>query len=209
MAKPGTLFIVSAPSGAGKTSLVLKAIDRLADVAIARVITYTTKKPRNGERNGIDYHFIDEGEFKQKIAQDFFLEYSTAYGYYYGTPCSIIDELASGRSYILIIDRAGAQQIVSKISDAVCIWIGVQDLETLKQRLHNRSGQSEQEVQRRLAIAADEIAWQQQNDLYKHIVQNTVFDQALNQLCTIIQGKIAENSGKKVTNNIKIQTFEI
>ena len=144
MVKPGNLFIVSAPSGAGKTSLVSKALELLSDKSISRAITYTTKNPRKGEMHGKDYYFISKAEFEEKIQQDYFLEYSTAYGYYYGTPRSYIYDIESGHSYIMIIDRAGAQQITKQFDKAILIWICVKDLQTLKARFQKRNDQNEQ-----------------------------------------------------------------
>src|SRR5581483_10666268 len=113
MIKPGVLFIVSAPSGAGKTTLVNAALGSLkSSHAIERVITYTSRMPREGEIPGVDYHFISELEFQSRIKDGFFLEWSGAYGTYYGTPRGLLEDLEKGHHRILIPDRNGAQKIL-------------------------------------------------------------------------------------------------
>lgn len=211
MANLGKLFIVSAPSGAGKTTLVKEVVRLFSDsgVDLCQAITYTTKKPRNNEKNGRDYYFIDKKEFEKKIKENFFLEYSTAYGYYYGTPRSYVDTIALGRSLILIIDRAGAQQILTKVCDAILIWLYVKDTQTLKQRLENRNGESSQEINKRLKLAVDEITCEQKTPLYKYHILNDLFITAVTEFCAIVQRELSVKNRDKVTKKIKKNSFEI
>lgn len=209
MAKPGKLFIVSAPSGAGKTSLVTYVVQQLAAMGIARAITYTTKQPRNGEHHGKDYHFISKKDFEKKINEDFFVEYSTDYGYYYGTPRYYIDDIATGHSWILVIDRAGAQQIIKYVSDAVLIWIYTKDMQTLKQRLIARQGEASHEIDKRLQLAADEIFCEQKNAVYKYHILNDIFETAVAELSAIMRWELSVENQVEFTKKIKMHTFEI
>ena len=207
MAKPGKLFIVSAPSGAGKTSLVTHMVKLLTDIDIARAITCTTKRPRNGEQDGKDYHFISKEDFEKKIDEDFFVEYSTDYGYYYGTPRYYIDDIAMGRSWILVIDRVGAKQILHAISDAVLIWIYTKDMQTLKQRLTARKGETSHEIDKRLQLAADEILCEQKDAVYKYHILNDIFEIAVAELSAIMRWELSVENQVEVTKKIKMRVL--
>lgn len=169
---PGKVFIVSAPSGAGKTTLVAKAIEELTPhYPLERVITYTSRLPRRGEKTGVDYHFITEQEFIDKISAGFFFEYSTVYGTYYGLPSSLIDKVREGCSYIMILDRDGAQRVSSVIPDAITIWIHV-GLEQLKERLIKRGSETAEQIARRLVLATAEYEQEKQAPRYNFYVHN-------------------------------------
>lgn len=185
--KSGTLFIVSAPSGAGKTSLVsaLLAQNPFKNT-LSCVITYTTRLPRLGEVNGRDYHFIKEAEFLRLIEKGFFAEWSTAYGTYYGTPVSVIEDLAQGHSLILILDRAGARSMLNIVPDAVLIWIAPPSIEALASRLRVRGTENEAQIKRRIALAREEMAQEAQNPLYTHHIVNDSFENSLNSLKKIV-----------------------
>ncbi len=177
----GKLFVVSAPSGAGKTTLVNEVVRRLGDsCSLERAVTYTTKPARPGEdRQGVDYHFITNQEFESKIAQNFFLEWSGAYGHYYGSPRYVLDEVAQGLSRILILDRVGAQQVKERYAQAVLIWIYTKDIEVLRARLLGRGTDSADQIVRRLALACEEIQQEQQAPLYEHYVLNDSIGSAI------------------------------
>lgn len=184
---PGKLFIVSAPSGAGKTSLVQSALEHLqGQCPIERVISYTTKSPRAGEKHGHDYYFITQEEFLKKIEAGFFIEYSTAYGHYYGTPRSIVDDLVFGRSYILVIDRAGAKQIKLKTDQIVLIWINIESIETLEKRLLLRNTEDKNQLKQRLLLAHKELLEEKDEKFYEHHILNNVFEAALQELVLVI-----------------------
>lgn len=185
--KLGTLFIISAPSGAGKTSLVnaLLAQEPFKE-ALSCVITYTTRLPRPGDINGRDYHFIQEAEFLALIEKGFFAEWSTAYGTYYGTPITVLEDLAQGLSRVLILDRAGAKSIKSVVPEAVLIWITPPTTEVLEARLQGRNTENQDQIQRRMALARLEMEAEAQNPLYEHIIVNDFFEVSLEYLKKII-----------------------
>lgn len=187
----GTLFIVSAPSGAGKTTLVNEMVARLGvRYAIERVITYTSKNARVGEQNGRDYHFISPYEFEQRIEKGFFLEYSTAYGTYYGSPRSILDEIQKGKSCLMILDRIGAQKVIRQVPNAVLIWVYTQGILALENRLKKRATENTEQMCKRLEQAQIEIAQERKEQLYQYHVLNDDFDKAATQLEAIVVDEI-------------------
>lgn len=188
--KKGKLFVISAPSGAGKTSLVnalLQKMDKTYN--LTRVVTYTSKKPRTGEVAGVDYHYIEVDEFKSKIQEGFFCEWSNCYESYYGSPRSIFDDLDKGMSYILIIDRAGAQQIINFYKEAILIWIHT-DIPTLKERLILRGAETEEQINKRLVQASLELAQEEQKSIYSYRIVNDIFEKALGELESTIMGEL-------------------
>ena len=183
----GKLFIVSAPSGAGKTTLVQEVIARLrASHGIERVITYTTKQPRHQEVHGVDYHFVSESHFKQLLTEEFFVEHSCAYGAYYGFPQTVLDQVEAGSSFIAILDRAGAAAVRAKKQDAVLIWISPPSKEALEQRLARRGQDTEDTIKFRLALAEQELCSQEGDTLYDHIIMNEDFQKAVQLLEKIV-----------------------
>ena len=183
----GLLFVVSAPSGAGKTTLVTKVIERLkGDHAIQRVITYTSKQPRPGEIQGVDYHFLTEAEFIGKIKQNFFVEYSTVYGAYYGFPKDVFDAIDEGQHFIAIVDRAGAASLKAYRKDAVLIWIKPPGKGALAERLISRAQDSQGQIAFRLALAQQEMARQERDELFEHVILNDSLEAALDRLEEII-----------------------
>lgn len=185
--KTGKLFIVSAPSGAGKTTLVLAALECLhGTCAIQRVVAYTSRAPRPGEKHGYDYNYITQEEFLQKVEQGFFIEYSTAYGNYYGTPRSVIDNLSQGISSILVIDRAGAKQIKQKNDHVVLIWIDIPDIKTLENRLVGRKSETENQLKKRLLLAKQELLEEKEENFYQIHILNDIFENALQELLSVM-----------------------
>ena len=183
----GKLFVVSACSGAGKTTLVTQAIDELSNSCpIGRVITYTTKTPRATEQNGVDYYFLSVEEFEIRIKNGFFLEWSNHYGHYYGSPHSIITEIAQGTSLVIIADLSGAQAIKNVVNDAVLIWIYTDSLDQLKQRLLLRKTENNEEIKKRLLIAQQELEEQKTLSVFNYSILNNEHQKALSELINII-----------------------
>ncbi len=191
MKEKGKLFIISAPSGAGKTSLVNAILKTIGPHhPISRMITYTTKQPRAIEQDGYDFHFLTVSAFESRIREGFFLEWSNAYQAYYGTPRSIINDIEQGVSYILVIDRVGAQQIKRHINDAILIWLEVHHIDVLKERLLKRGTESEAQMEQRLKRAQQEIQLEQQEPLYEYHIINDNFNKAVENLYTIFAEKL-------------------
>lgn len=187
----GKLFIISAPSGAGKTTLVQKVFSEVKEeIDFEWVVTYTTKVPRAGEKDGRDYHFISREKFDQLLAQGFFMEYSKAYTDYYGSPASVIEGLAQGVSFILIVDRVGAQEIIKKIPDAILVWIEVPSFETLRERLIGRGTDSLEKIERRLFRAKQEVGLEKSHRLYTYHLVNNDLNAAACELKAIIVREI-------------------
>ncbi|MFA0810409.1 guanylate kinase [Microbulbifer epialgicus] len=179
----GTLYTVSAPSGAGKTSLVKALVDSDNQVTVS--ISHTTRAMRPGEVNGVDYHFVERVEFLAMLEQNAFLEHAQVYGdNYYGTSKGSIEEiLASGRDVILEIDWQGAAQVRRLLPDTVGIFILPPSQETLCQRLTGRGQDDQAEIDRRMDQAIDEMTHYVEAD---YLVINDHFDQALVELRSII-----------------------
>lgn len=181
----GTLFLVSAPSGAGKTSLV-QALLR-DDPALTVSISHTTRPQRPGEEDGVNYHFVDRPAFEAMIDAGAFLEYAEVFGNLYGTSEVFVDEtLAQGKDVILEIDWQGASQVREKRPEAVGIFIFPPSLATLEARLRQRAQDDEATMARRLAEATLEM---RAHEAYPFLVVNDVFHTALGELKAIVQAE--------------------
>jgi guanylate kinase len=186
------LFILSAPSGTGKTTLVCELIKRLKDTyKIERAITYTSKKPRASEVHGKDYYFVSEDQFKDKIKQGFFLEWSTAYGAYYGLPKDILQKVKQGVSYIAVLDRIGARAIKAQVQDCIGIWIKPPSLDELKKRLYKRAEDTEEVINYRFDLACKELREEEQECLFNYTIINDIFERALCELEALVKGELA------------------
>ncbi len=178
---PGALYIVSAPSGAGKTSLV-KALLK-SDPAIRLSVSYTTRAPRPGETDGRDYHFISRERFEAMLAEDEFLEHAEVYGNFYGTSkIGIARDLDAGRDVLLEIDWQGAGQVKRHFPESASIFILPPSFNALRTRLKGRGQDSEAVIERRLAAAAHDVA---HANAFDYILVNDDFDQALQDLVAI------------------------
>ena len=178
----GRLFMVTAPSGAGKSSLVNALL--AADPAIMLSISHTTRDPRPGEVNGREYHFVSVAEFEERKAHGEFLESALVHGNYYGTSRVWIEEqMAAGRDVLLEIDWQGARQVREKIADIVGIFILPPSIESLNARLHKRGTDSEAVITRRLMGAGAEIAHAPE---FEYGIINDSFETALSQLKAIV-----------------------
>jgi guanylate kinase len=192
--KNGKLFVVSAPSGAGKTTLVHMVCDRIgAQCQLQQVATYTTKMPRNGEQEGIDYHFLSQADFERKIAEGFFIEWSATYGYYYGSPRHILADLEKGLSYIVVVDRSGARSILEQYPDAILIWIYTENIEILANRLKSRKTENKMQITKRLTLAKQEILDERDNSFFEHHVLNNDIEVAFGMIKSIIFKELIES----------------
>jgi guanylate kinase len=177
----GTLYIISAPSGAGKTSLVHAVVATLPDVVVS--VSHTTRKMRDGEVDGKDYHYVDEPHFQEMIANDEFLEHASVFGNRYGTSKQQIqDQLLSGKDVILEIDWQGARQIRQLMSGCKSIYILPPSIQALRDRLHSREQDSDDVIESRMREAVSEMMHYAEFD---YIVINDDFDQAREELASI------------------------
>ncbi|MDY6793048.1 MAG: guanylate kinase [Thermodesulfobacteriota bacterium] len=179
----GRLFIVSGPSGTGKTTLCSAVLSRFSDMLYS--VSYTTRKPRTGEQNGIDYYFIKKEEFKDKIEHGKWAEWAEVHGNYYGTSAELLDqELDSGRDIILDIDVQGTFQLVKRYPESVAIFVMPPSIEELKRRLKLRNTDSGEVIARRLENAKMEMT---KKNLYPHVIINDQLPVAIGQLITVIE----------------------
>ena len=180
----GNLFVVAAPSGAGKTSLVKALIDSSNNIEVA--ISHTTRIKRDGESDGVNYYFVSQNDFLALQQKGEFAEFAEVFGNYYGTSRSEIERITSkGRDIVLEIDWQGADQIRSKMSDARTIFILPPSMHELNSRLHGRGQDDSDTISARMAEAIDEISHYHEFD---YIVINDNFDVALSDLKRLIQG---------------------
>ena len=178
----GTLYVVSAPSGVGKTSLVAALRERLPQLAVS--VSHTTRPPRAAERNGIHYHFVTPEIFLAMIEDGAFLEHARVFDHYYGTASATVEEpLAAGRDVILEIDWQGAQQVRRRMPGCQSIFILPPSREVLETRLRGRGQDDDEVVRRRLAGAMDEI---RHYDEFDYLVVNEDFADALADLMSIL-----------------------
>lgn len=187
----GKLFVLSAPSGGGKTTITHKIIELMhPDYNLSRVITYTSRTPRSTDKPGIDYHFLSKTEFEEKIERQFFLEWSQDYGNYYGTPADLIINVEQGSSFIAVVDRLGVRSILSKYQHAVAIWLEPPSLQILEGRLRARKTELEEQIQKRLSLAKQELEEERLVNLYHYRLINDLFDQTVGELHHIIMQEL-------------------
>jgi guanylate kinase len=180
----GSLYVIAAPSGAGKTSLVKAVLDR--DPSLKLSISHTTRKPRPHERDGVHYHFVTVDEFKRLAAAGEFLEHAQVFDNFYGTGRAGVEALRrSGHDVILEIDWQGAQQVRRVQPDCRTIFILPPSRRALEERLRNRRTDSEEVIQRRLR---DSITDMSHFSEFDHVVVNDEFEQAVSQLLSILRG---------------------
>jgi len=180
----GRLFVIAAPSGAGKTSLVRALMERAPGLRFS--ISYTTRKQRPNEVHGRDYFFVARDDFEAMVARGEFLEHARVFDNYYGTALSQVEgSLASGQDLILEIDWQGAQQIRRALPECGSIFILPPSRAELERRLRGRGTDAEDVIQRRLRDAASDMThWSE----FDYVVVNDDFDQALGELQSIVQG---------------------
>jgi guanylate kinase len=179
----GNLFIITAPSGAGKTSLVRALL--AADSQIQLSVSYTTRKPRPGEVDGVDYHFVDEAQFLHMLGESDFLESAEVHGARYGTSQTRVDTaLQAGMDVVLEIDWQGAAQVRFLYPQAVSVFILPPSMEALQQRLTNRGQDSGEVIARRFAAAREEMSHVGEFD---YVTINDKFEEALEDLQAIVR----------------------
>ena len=199
----GLLFIVSAPSGTGKTTLVEKLVQRVPNLCLSR--SYTSREARDGEKDGADYNFITRARFEAMAAGGEFLEWADVFGNYYGT-CRTDTErcLANGQDIVLVIDVQGARQVRGSGMESIGIFVLPPSAEILEKRLRGRSKDSEAAIQKRLTVARREVG---EFASYEYMVVNDELDAAVERLRAIVLAERARVKTMRGTAEEIIETF--
>ena len=204
-AHAGSLFVVSAPSGAGKSSLVRELMAR--DSALHLSVSFTTRAPRPGELHGREYFFVSETEFQERERNGEFLESAKVHGNFYGTSRLVIEEnMQADKDVLLEIDWQGAQQIKKHYPESVGIFILPPSLATLEERLRKRAQDSDDVIARRVQAASGEIGHAPE---FEYVIINTEFEVALNQLIAIVQASRCRFSQQAERNRSLFANFGI
>ena len=177
----GTLFIVAAPSGAGKSSIVNACLAR--DPAIRLSVSFTSRAPRPGERHAEHYHFVSADEFQSMVAAGDFFEHARVHGDWKGTARQSVEpQLAAGHDVLLEIDWQGARQVRTQVPDAVSVFILPPSREALEQRMRARGQDSDVVIAQRLAAAREELS---HYDEFDYLIVNEHFDRAVDEMCSV------------------------
>jgi guanylate kinase len=185
---PGLLVVLSAPSGAGKTTLAHRMLKEMPEAIFS--ISYTTREPRGQERHGVDYHFVDVHTFREKIERGEFVEWAEVHGHFYGSPKAPVEKAMATRGLAVFdIDVQGGQAIKQKYPEAILVFILPPSMEELERRLRGRKTDSDETIQRRLLGARSEI--ERGLGTYDYIIVNDDFERAYRQLESVV---IAEKS---------------
>lgn len=178
----GKLFIISAPSGAGKTTLCNALLKRFPDIHYS--ISHTTRSPRGNEKHGVDYFFIAKEDFKKKIKEGYWAEWAEVHGNFYGTSHGfLIQHLGQGLDVLLDIDVQGTRQILEGYPDSVTIFVMPPSMDALRFRLESRGTDTPEVIERRLRDASNEM---DQHEFYRHVIVNDHLDKAVNQLIELV-----------------------
>jgi guanylate kinase len=201
--KRGLLFIVSAPSGTGKTTLVERLVQGIPNLCLSR--SYTSRATRPGEQDGVDYNFKSRQRFEEMARSGEFLEWADVFGNYYGT-CATDTEhcLANGQDLVLVIDVQGARQVRSSGIESVGIFVLPPSAATLEQRLRGRSKDSDEEIRKRLEAACREVG---EFATYEYVVVNDELDGAVDRLRAIVLAERARVKAMRSTAAAIIETF--
>ena len=184
------VYIVSAPSGSGKTTLLHNLLRTFQDLKFS--VSHTTRQPRTGERNGVDYFFTDRPKFLEMVDRGEFLEWAEYYGQLYGTSRAFVEQnLEAGIDVILDIDVDGARQVKARIHDAIAVFILPPSFAELERRLRSRRLESDEAIHRRLEIAKSEIPYYRD---YDYIVVNDILDNSIQTLEAIVHASRARST---------------
>jgi guanylate kinase len=201
--RPGCLLIVSAPSGTGKTTLVERLVQIVPNLVMSR--SFTSRPPRAGEVNGVDYNFISRAEFEAMIAAAGFLEWADVFGNYYGTGAAETERLlAAGHDVVLVIDVQGARQVRYRRVECAAIFVLPPSFEILEQRLRRRSKDTEAQMLRRLAVARSEVDAVVE---YDYVVINDELEPAVERLQSIVEAERARLHAMRPAAARIVETF--
>jgi guanylate kinase len=199
----GLLFIVSAPSGAGKTTLVERLVEQVAYLKMSR--SYTSRPSRAGETDGVDYNFVTRARFEEMVAAGDFLEWAPVFGNLYGTCASETEILLeTGHDVVLVIDVQGARKVRARGVNTTTVFVMPPSFDVLEQRLRGRSKDSEAEIQRRLQVARDEVAAFTE---YDYVVVNDELPAAVDRLRSIVIAERARLARTRPLAETIVRTF--
>ena len=199
----GQLFVVSAPSGTGKTTVVERLVQVVPDLALSR--SYTSRVARTGETDGVDYNFVTRPRFEQMIAAEEFLEWADVFGNLYGTCASDTERvLSEGQDLVLVIDVQGARQVRARYRGTVGVFVMPPSFVVLEQRLRGRSKDSEDAMQRRLATARNEVAAFVE---YDYVIVNDELEACVDRLRAIVLAERAKLNAVSGEAEAIVQTF--
>jgi guanylate kinase len=202
--RAGCLFVVSAPSGTGKTTLVERLVERVPNLAMSR--SYTSRAARPGEIDGHDYHFITRRRFEEMIAAAAFLEWADVFGNYYGTAVADTDALlGSGQDVVLVIDVQGARQVRERRPNLTSIFVLPPSFPVLEERLRGRSQDADEVIRCRLQVAREEVRSYTE---YDYVVINDEIEPAVTRLAAIIVAERCRRAAMRATAEAVIGTFE-
>ncbi len=199
----GLLFVVSAPSGTGKTTVVERLVQRVEELALSR--SYTSRATRPGESDGVDYNFITRARFEQMVAANEFLEWADVFGNLYGTGASDVErQLARGCDIVLVIDVQGARQVRLRYANTVGVFVLPPSFEVLEQRLRGRSKDPEEAMQRRLRMARNEVAAFAE---YDYVIANDELEACVERLRAIVLGERARLRSVRREAELIVESF--
>ncbi len=200
----GLLFVVSAPSGTGKTTVAERLVQVVPDLALSR--SYTSRPARAGESDGVDYNFITRVRFEQMVAADAFLEWADVFGNLYGTCAADAEaELNAGRDLVLVIDVQGARQVRSRCPDTVGVFVLPPSFEILERRLRGRSADTEDAMQRRLRTARAEVTAFTE---YDYVIVNDELEACVDRLRAIVLAERARLRSTRAAAERIVETFK-
>jgi guanylate kinase len=200
----GLLFIVSAPSGTGKTTLVERLVQVVPNLRLSR--SYTSRAARGGEQDGVDYNFVSRERFEVMVGEAAFLEWADVFGNFYGTCAADTEDiLAGGEDVVLVIDVQGARQVRSRGIETVGIFVLPPTAAILEQRLRGRSKDTEEQIRRRLDKAGEEISEFEQ---YEYVVVNDALEAAVDRLRSIVLAERARLKPMRAVAEGIIRTFD-
>jgi guanylate kinase len=189
--RSGRLFVITGPSGVGKGTLIRRLLERLPELELS--VSATTRDPRPGERDGVDYHFISDEEFDRLAREGQLLEHATYSGHRYGTPRAEVEpRLPDGRSVVLEIEVQGARQVREAMPEAVQVFIAPPSPEALRERLVGRGTDRPEEIERRLKVARSEL---EARDEFGHVVVNDDLDRAVEELVDLVRSAVSAPEG--------------
>lgn len=201
----GLLFVVSAPSGTGKTTVVERLVQCVPDLAMSR--SYTSRPARAGETHGVDYNFITRARFQEMIDADAFLEWADVFGNFYGTGAADAEQaLDGGKDLVLVIDVQGARQVRERCRDIVGVFVMPPSFAVLEQRLRGRSKDTEEAMQRRLHTARAEVAAFTE---YDYVVVNDELEACVDRLRAIVLAERARLHCASATAERIVETFHL